>query len=80
MASQLIEILAAARAAGFDTHHMVALPEVVFRIRFWKTNAATGRPDAGAGQLDAARVVETIKVNSFHHAPSKGFERSRGYL
>ena len=42
----LAAAIAAARAAGFNTHHMTALPEVVYRIHFWKTNATTALPEA----------------------------------
>jgi len=57
----LAATIAAAKAAGFDTHHMVALPEVVFRMRFWMTNATTGGPEAKAARPDADRVAETFK-------------------
>jgi len=53
--------IAAARAAGFEAHHMTALPEVVYRLHFWMTNATTGQPDAGAGQLDDATPGKTFK-------------------
>lgn len=76
LARDLPATIAAARAAGFEAHQMVALPEVVFRLRFWKTNAATGHLDALEGHLDADRVVETVKVISCHPDPSKDFGQS----
>jgi len=80
MASQLIKILAAARAAGFEAHHMTALPEVVYRLHFWMTNATTGGPEAKAARPDADRVAET-KVGGSHGAePSKDFGQWRGLL
>ena len=61
LARDLPAMIAAARAAGLDGHHMTALPDVVYRLRFWRTKGATGQPDAKAARPDAARVAETFK-------------------
>jgi len=65
--------IAAARAAGFDAHQMVATAQMVYRLHFWKSNAL-------AGQLDAAPAGKTKVEGSHRTAPSNGFGRSRGFL
>lgn len=37
LARDLPVMIAAARAAGWDAHHMIALPEVLYRLHFWKS-------------------------------------------